>query len=295
MPLAWSIENARAERIGPAGVAAADLADTMGRAVEALDWLRARHADGSLPLLRVPAERGDLRAIEAVAARLRSGATDIVFLGTGGSSLGGQALAQLAGHAVPGIGLLREGPRLHFMDNLDPETYAGLLAKLPLGQTRFVAISKSGGTGETLMQTIAALAAVKDAGLAGQIPDLFLGLSEPAAPRKPNGLRTLLGAHKVALIDHHTGIGGRYSVLTNVGLLPAAVAGLDIAAIRGGATAALASALDRRAPGEVPPAVGAALAVALAASKPIAVMLAYADRLERFTRWYVQLWAESLG
>ena len=242
MPLAWSIENARAERIGPGGLAAADLADAIARAGEALEWLRARHADGSLPLLRVPAERSDLPVIEAAAARLRSGATDIVFLGTGGSSLGGQALAQLAGHAVPGIGLLREGPRLHFMDNLDPETYAGLLAKLPLGQTRFVAISKSGGTGETLMQTIAALAAVKDAGLAAQIPDLFLGLTEPAAPGKPNGLRALLGAHKVALIDHHTGIGGRYSVLTNVGLLPAAVAGLDIAAIRGGATAALASA-----------------------------------------------------
>jgi len=167
-----------------------------------------------------------------------------------------------------------------------------LLAKLPLGQTRFVAISKSGGTGETLMQTIAALAAVKDAGLAAQIPDLFLGLTEPAAPGKPNGLRALLGAHKVALIDHHTGIGGRYSVLTNVGLLPAAVAGVDIAAIRGGAAAGLARVLDGD---EVAPAMGAALAVALAPSKPIAVMLAYADRLERFTRWYVQLWAESLG
>jgi glucose-6-phosphate isomerase len=292
MPLAWSIENARAERIGPGGLAAADLADAIARAGEALEWLRARHADCSLPLLRLPAERGDLPAIEAAAARLRAGATDIVFLGTGGSSLGGQALAQLAGHAVPGIGLLREGPRLHFMDNLDPETYAGLLAKLPLGQTRFVAISKSGGTGETLMQTIAALAAVKDAGLAAQIPDLFLGLTEPAALGKPNGLRALLGAQKVALIDHHTGIGGRYSVLTNVGLLPAAVAGLDIGAIRRGAAAALASVLDGD---EVAPAMGAALAVALAASKPIAVMLAYADRLERFTRWYVQLWAESLG
>ena len=295
MPLAWSIEDARAERIGPAGVAAADLADMTARAGEALDWLRARHADGGLPLLRVPAERGDLAAIEAAATRLRQGASDIVILGTGGSSLGGQALAQLAGHAVPGVGLLREGPRLHFMDNLDPQTYGAVLAKLPLPQTRFVAISKSGGTGETLMQTIAALEALKDAGLAAQIPDLFLGLSEPAAPGKSNGLRALLGAHKVALLDHPTGIGGRYSVLTNVGLLPAAIVGLDIAAIRAGAAVALASVLDRRRPEEVPAAVGAALAVALSTSKPIAVMLAYADRLERFSRWYVQLWAESLG
>jgi glucose-6-phosphate isomerase len=257
--------------------------------------VRARHADGGLPLLRLPVERGDLAAIEATARRLSDGASDIVFLGTGGSSLGGQALAQLAGHAVPGLGLLRGGPRLHFMDNLDPATFAAVMERLPLRQTRFVAISKSGGTGETLMQAIAALDAVKSAGLAAQIPDLFLGLSEPTKDGKPNGLRTLLGAHKVAMLDHHPGVGGRFSVLTNVGLLAAAVAGLDIAAIRAGAAAALAPVLDRRAPAEIPAAVGAALAVALARGKPIAVMLAYADRLERFACWYVQLWAESLG
>jgi glucose-6-phosphate isomerase len=295
MPLAWSIEHAGAERIGADGVAAADLADALGRTGAALAWLRARHADGSLPLLRLPAERGDLAAIGEAARRLARSASDIVFLGTGGSSLGGQALAQLAGHAVPGIGLLRDGPRLHFMDNLDPETFRAVLEKLPLRQSRFVAISKSGGTGETLMQTIAALDALKGAGLTAQIPDLFLGLSEPVKGGKPNGLRALLGAHKVAMLEHHTGVGGRFSVLTNVGLLPAAVVGLDIAAIRDGAAAALASVLDQRAPGEVPAAVGAALSVALGRHKPIAVMLAYADRLERFTRWYVQLWAESLG
>jgi glucose-6-phosphate isomerase len=290
MPFAWSIEHARAERIGPEGVAAADLAAAVGRTGPALDWLRARHADGGLPLLRLPAERGDLAAIDAAARRLSTGASDIVFLGTGGSSLGGQALAQLSGHAVPGLGLLREAPRLHFMDNLDPSTFAALLERLPLPQTRFVAISKSGGTGETLMQAIAALAAVKSAGLAAQIPDLFLGLSEPVRGGKPNGLRALLGAHKVAMLEHHPGVGGRFSVLTNVGLLAAAVAGLNIAAIRSGAAAALAPVLDQRAPGEIAAAVGAALSVALAAAKPIAVMLAYADRLERFARWYVQLW-----
>jgi glucose-6-phosphate isomerase len=73
------------------------------------------------------------------------------------------------------------------------------------------------------------------------------------------------------------------------------VLGLDIAAIRAGAAAALAPVLEERAPRDVPAAVGAALSVALAATKPITVLMAYADRLERFTRWYVQLWAESLG
>jgi glucose-6-phosphate isomerase len=183
------------------------------------------------------------------------------------------------------------------MDNLDADTFAALLAGLPLDTTRFVAISKSGGTAETLMQTIAALAAVKDRGLAARIPELFLGVSEPEKHNKPNGLRALLGAHRVAMLDHDPGVGGRFSVLTNVGLLPAALLGLDIAAIRTGAARALAPVLDDKAAADVPAAAGAALAIALAQTrgKSISVLMAYADRLERFTRWYVQLWAESLG
>src|SRR5262249_35161205 len=246
---------------------------------------------------RLPAARDDLDSIQDAARRLGAGASDIVLFGTGGSSLGGQTLAQLAGHGVPGLGVLRPPPRLHFMDNLDPDTYGALLAKLPLATTRFVAISKSGGTAETLMQVIAALAAVKAAGLGPRTGDLFLGLTEASKPGRRNGLRTLLDAHRIAVLDHDPGVGGRFSVLTNVGLLPAALLGLDLAAIRSGAAAALAPVLARRPPAEVPAAVGAALAVALGTSrdKRIAVMMAYADRLERFTHWYVQLWAESLG
>src|SRR4029077_11215982 len=90
---------------------------------------------------------------------------------------------------------------------------------------------------------------------------------------------------------------GRFSALTNVGLLPAAMLGLDIVAIRSGAGVALAPVLANKPAAQVPAALGAALAVALAETKgkSISVLMAYADRLERFTRWYVQLWAESLG
>jgi glucose-6-phosphate isomerase len=295
--LLQTIDGAREERIGRDGVAASSYAEALARSADALAWIWARHEDGKLPLLRLPERTEDLAAIETAAKRLTADASDIVFLGTGGSSLGGQTVAQLAGCGVPGLGALREGPRLHFMDNLDPDTYAALLARLPLAATRFVAVSKSGGTGETLMQTIAALAAVRAAGLADRISALFLGITEPAVAGRRNGLRDLLGGHGIAMLDHDPGVGGRFSVLTNVGLLPAAVAGLDIAGLRRGAAAALAPVLAGKAPGEVPAAVGAALNVALAATrgKSIAVLMAYADRLERFTRWYVQLWAESLG
>jgi glucose-6-phosphate isomerase len=297
MAIVQSIESAREQRIGSHGVADGALNAALIRAEAALETLRARYADGGLPLLRLAGKRDDLHPIKTEARRLADGATDIVLLGTGGSSLGGQTLAQLAWHGVPGVGALREPPRLHFMDNIDPQSYAALLARLPHGTLRFVAISKSGGTAETLMQTMAALSALKAQGLGPRIPDIFLGLTEPAKPGKLNGLRELLTHHHVPCLDHDPGIGGRFSALTNVGLLPAAMLGLDIAAVRSGADVALATVLAKKPAAEVPAALGAALSIALAESKgkSISVLMAYCDRLERFTRWYVQLWAESLG
>jgi glucose-6-phosphate isomerase len=297
MSIVQSIDSAREEHIGPHGVSVDTLNAVLARAEGVLDRLRARHADRSLPLLRLPEAHSDLEAIRDTARQLADRATDIVILGTGGSSLGGQTLAQLAGFAVPGVSALRAPPQLHFIDNLDPNSFGTLLAKLPHATARFVAISKSGGTAETLMQTIAALSAVKDEGLQTRIPDIFLGISEPAKPGKTNGLRELLGKYRVPMLDHDTGIGGRYSALTNVGLLPAAMLGLDIAAVREGAGLALAPVLAKKPAAQVPAAVGAALSVALSESKgkSISVLMAYCDRLQRFTHWYVQLWAESLG
>ena len=271
----------------------ANFTELLARTADELARLHKQHAEGTLPLLRLPEKHDDIATLLGYATLLRDSTSDVIFLGTGGSSLGGQTLAQLAGYAVPGVGPLRDPPRVHFMDNLDPESYAALLARLPLKTSRFVAVSKSGGTGETLMQTVAALDAVKAAKLDPH--QHFLGITELGKPGKANGLRALLGAHQISMMDHDPGVGGRFSVLTNVGLLPAAVCGLDIGAIRAGAADALAPVLAGKHPAEVPAAIGAALAVSLSPHKPITVMMAYADRLALFTKWYVQLWAESLG
>jgi len=297
MTFVQTIDLARESAVGREGISDVALNDALKRSEAALDWLRARHADGGLRLLQLPAERADIAAVQDAARKLKDGATDIVFLGTGGSSLGGQTLAQLAGYAVPGVGALRDGPRIHFMDNLDPLSFETLLTKLPLSTSRFVAISKSGGTGETLMQTMAALSACKAAGLQPRIGELFLGLSEPVKGGKRNALRDLLEPEGVAFLDHDTGVGGRFSGLTNVGLLPAAILGLDIVALRDGAATALAPVLAKKPAREVPSALGAALSIALAEGKgkTISAVMAYADKLEKFTKWYVQLWAESLG
>ncbi len=295
MSITQKIDAALEKTIGPHGIADAALSGALARAEGALDRLRRHYAEGTLPLLRLPEKQDDLADIRAAAARLKDGASDIVILGTGGSSLGGQTIAQLAGFNVPGVGALRDPPRMHFIDNLDAQSFAVMLERLPLSTSRFVAISKSGGTAETLMQTIAVMSALKAAG--ADLSKAMLGISEPAKSGKRNGLRDLLTQHGVALLDHDPNVGGRYSALTNVGLTPAAALGLDIGAIRQGAGRALAPILNKKAPAEVPSAVGAALNVALAETKQksISVLMAYADRLERFTHWYVQLWAESLG
>jgi glucose-6-phosphate isomerase len=295
MPLNQSIECALEKNIGAHGVSEAALSAALARTEGALDRLRQHYAEGTLPLLRLPERQDDLTDIAGAAAKLKQGASDIVVLGTGGSSLGGQTLAQLAGFNVPGVGALRDPPRVHFIDNLDPFSFETMLARLPLATSRFVAISKSGGTAETLMQAISALGALKQAGLDPR--NAVLGISEPVKAGKRNGLRDLLEKHQVQLLDHDPGVGGRYSALTNVGLLPAAILGLDVRAIRKGASAPLLPMLDKYEPARVPSAVGAALSVALAEAKQksISTLMAYSDRLERFTHWYVQLWAESLG
>jgi glucose-6-phosphate isomerase len=219
-----------------------------------------------------------------------------VFLGTGGSSLGGQTLAQLGGYNVPGVGTLRNTPKLHFLDNLDPLSLEEFLAELPLQTARFVAVSKSGGTGETLVQTIAVIGALKKAGLEKNIAKQLFGISEPLKPGGKNGLRALLGNFGCEVLDHDTGIGGRFIALTNVGLLPAILSGADARAIRAGAAETLAPILSGAKPADIAPALGAALSVTASDAKlPLSVLLAYGDRFERMSRWWMQLWGESLG
>jgi glucose-6-phosphate isomerase len=289
-----SVERALQSGIGEGGVPGRAFLDQLRRADEALTMLRSAYDTGSLPFLALPGKTDDLAPLAEVALRLAE-ASDTVFLGTGGSSLGGQALAQLGDYAVPGIGALRAKARVHFLDNLDPLTLERLLAKLPIATTRFIAISKSGGTAETLMQTIAVIGALENAGFGGNLPEHLFGLTE-AGGNKRNGLRALLESKGCKLLEHDPGIGGRFSALSNVGLLPALVLGLDAGAIRAGAREAMAPLLARKPAKEVPFAAGAALSAAAAADgKSIRVMMAYADRLERFTKWWVQLWAESLG
>jgi glucose-6-phosphate isomerase len=298
MPLLQSVEGCLEAGIGASGLTQAELDRYLERLEPRLETLREAHAAGALPLLRVPERRDDIAPARAALAALSKGAKTLVFFGTGGSSLGGQTLAQLGGWGIPaddGNGGQRDRPRTRFYDNLDARTLERALQNLDLAATRFVVISKSGNTPETLVQTIAAVEAVRAAGLGDRIPELFLGLTEPRSTAT-NGLRDLCEALSIPTLPHDPDIGGRFSGLSNVGLLPALARGLDAEALREGARSVILELLSE-APKDFAPAVGAAIAVGLAKERGIrvSVMLPYCDRLSRFAAWYVQLWGESLG
>lgn len=285
--------------IGTHGLAPNTQAAWLSKADAALTGLRDDYRTGALPLLRIAEETADIEAAAAALDRLSNGARTIIFFGTGGSGLGGQTLAQIAGWGIPHTASRtpHQRPRIRFYDNLDGGTLDALLAHTDFATTRFVVTSKSGGTTETLAQAIATLSAVKAAGLADRIPDLFLGITEPDTPGKANGLRALFQSLGIAMLDHHTGIGGRFSCLTNVGLMPALARGLDAGAIRAGARSVLAPILAGSAADAVAAASGAATMVALSKERGVRtlVLMPYSDRLGKFSEWFVQLWAESLG
>lgn len=280
--------------IGPDGLEPDVFGAWVGRTASALETLRSWHAEDSLPLLRLPERNDDVAALEPVAERLRENFRDIIVLGTGGSSLGGKSLSALADPGAPlPDGGQPDSPRLHFMDNIDPVSFDRLFARTDPAATAFIVISKSGGTAETLTQFLYCLDVFRKALPAGTLGRHFLAVTEP----RDNPLRRLAEEHGFETLDHDPNIGGRYSVLSVVGLLPAMIAGLDAEAVRRGAASVLTPILGHAGPEETPAAVGAALAVALSKERAISqlVLMPYVDRLHDFAFWYRQLWAESLG
>ena len=294
-----SIKGCLEPAIGSHGLSLSELEHSLEKLQPAIAKLQAAYDSNSLPLLHVPQDVEDLVAAKAALDKLCEGAKTLIFFGTGGSGLGGRMLAQYSSWYIPGENSPGKTgrPEVRFYDNLDGQTLERLFASLDLAGTRFVLISKSGGTPETLMQGLTALQTVMDAGLEQQIPQMFLGLTEPHAKGVNNGLLNVCEHYKIPTIDHHTGVGGRFSVLTNVGMLPAMARGLDVDAIRAGANDMVQSMLACKNPAQFAPAVGAALNVALDKSKNICnlVLMPYCDQLGQFGAWYAQLWAESLG
>jgi len=276
--------------IGSSGLSRGRFEAELKRTKPILETIRERYADGSSSLLRLSEQTDDIVRLETIAARYRDQFDQVVIIGTGGSSLGGQMLSSLS---APGFSPGQNQPSLHFCANIDPHSMTTMLERLPHDRTGYLVVSKSGSTAETITQFLICLRAVKAAVGHEKVAQRFTAITEPGE----NPLRNIAIKFDIDVLDHDPDIGGRYSALSLVGLLPAMISGLDVRALRAGALDVLKPILMGDDPENIEPAIGAAISVGLAVENSVSstVMMPYVDRLEYFGLWYRQLWSESLG
>lgn len=250
---------------------------------------------GELGFLDLPYASDTLERVVEMADGFGQWFEDVVVLGIGGSGLGALALKD----ALLGPGWNDRSaddrdhfPRLHVLDNPDPVTVGSLLDRLDPARTLFNVVSKSGATAETMAQYLVARAWVEATVGADKARGHFLFTTDPMK----GALRQIAEAEDIPTLPVPENVGGRFSVLSPVGLLPAAVCGIDPKALLAGA----ADMVERcRADGLTDNPAGI-LATLLhhadtAQDRSLHVLMPYADRLRSFALWFQQLWAESLG
>lgn len=202
----------------------------------------------------------------------------VIVLATGGSSLGGQTLCRLATDAA------RE---IVFADNLDPQSFAQMVQATDWKRTGFLVISKSGETIETVVQF---------ANLIKYLTHKSISVADCGAVitgDQESSIGLLARRYGLPVQPHVEALGGRFSVFSNVGLVPAALAGLNLEKITGAAERCVADFLSQKSTAIIE---RAALHVAhLRANRSQSVIMTYSDRLDKLGLWFRQLWGESLG
>lgn len=248
-----------------------------------------------LGFLTLPGNAALRDATLATAAHAHGRFDDVLLLGIGGSALGPIALRTalrppawnaLSAHARNGA------PRLHVLDNVDPTTIAATLARLDLSRTLVLVVSKSGGTVETMAQYLIVRDALARAVGEDAARAHLIFITDPAV----GALRAIARAEGITTLDVPANVGGRFSVLSPVGMLPAALIGIDITAVLAGAADVMARAERAELAGNLPGTFAVLQHLAdRHYGRSVQVLMPYADPLRDLALWFVQLWAESLG
>jgi glucose-6-phosphate isomerase len=288
----FDFNNLMAESLGEAeGLTPATLDARAGAAQAALAAVQAQRQAGGLRWMELPYE--DTAALLETAAEVRERFKNFVVLGIGGSALGTIALQTALLHPyhnqLPDA--MRPSPRLYVLDNIDPDWLTALLDVLDPVETCFNVITKSGDTAETMSQFLWAHQLLVDRLGNERYAQNVIATTDASK----GSLRPLAAQEGYRTFVVPDGVGGRFSVLSPVGLLPAAVTGMDVGELLAGA--AYADRLSQT------PFLwqNAALMYALTQfiayqhGKPMSVMMPYHQGLRTMSDWYAQLWAESLG
>ncbi|MFB6084972.1 MAG: glucose-6-phosphate isomerase [Halorientalis sp.] len=261
-----------------------DALERLGEDVaRAHERIAAGQADGEFgyAALNLP-ERTDAAAIEAAVEPL-SDAEAVLTVGIGGSALGAATIAEALG-GPDGEG---DAAPLYVLDNVDPAHVREILAEVPLDRTAVNVVSRSGTTAETLSNFLVVREAMENAGV-----DWTERTVVTTGEEGP--LRELAARHDMPALDVPTGVPGRFSALSAVGLVPAAIRGHDVEGLLAGGRRAA----DSLSPSlfDCPAYAYGAVSYALAQrGADVNAVMPYAERLEFFAEWFAQLWAESLG
>ena len=217
----------------------------------------------------------------------------VVQIGIGGSALGNQMLSGALCH--PFYNELtrkeRKGPRFYVADNADPEGTSAILDMIDPSRTAFIAVSKSGATAETMANFLLFLEALEKSGISDPSENVLVITDTEKGALRAFAVET--GCRSLAIPGS---VGGRFSVLSAVGLLSAAAQGIDIEALLLGASAMKQRLVEADTFGKNPAWIlsGASI-LNYKHGRNMIVLMPYADNLNSFSEWFCQLWGESLG
>ena len=288
------VNNMMADQIGKKGFTVDELDAITTKAKEAFADVKAHRGTGMMGWTELPYNQDEIVAdILATANDIKEKFDTFVVLGIGGSALGPIAVQQALNH-LHYNDLSKEKrngfPKLYVEDNVDPERMQALFDVIDIEKTCFNVISKSGSTSETMTQYLI-IWDVLTKKLGNKAAEHIVVTTD----KEKGNLIKLVKKEGFKMFIIPDSVGGRFSEMTPVGMLAAAVCGIDIKAMLDGAAY-----MDKVASSDdiyANPALMAAAMQYLAIQKGcnISVMMPYADSLKFIADWYCQLWGESIG
>ncbi|MCK8824779.1 glucose-6-phosphate isomerase [Fuchsiella alkaliacetigena] len=294
MKISLDVNNMFAEQVGEEhGLTVKDVESLEKRLLTAHEAIQEAKAAGEMGFMELPAGQQEVvEEIEELVAARRGEFENFVVLGIGGSALGAIALDTALNPPYYKLdSATRETPRLFVPDNVDPARLENLLATIDLEKTLFNVISKSGGTAETMSQFLIARDLVAQELGSEKVAEHFIATTS----RDSGNLIKIAKEEGMPTFYIPENVGGRFSVLSPVGLLPAAFCGIDIKELLAGAEY-MDQLCAKKEVWENPAYLNATLQyLADQQGKSISVMMPYVHALKDVADWYRQLWAESLG
>ena len=283
-----------AENIGKKfGLAFEEIDGFLGKTREYHLNLTADRENGKIGFYDLPNDKKNVRAVQNFADKNRDKFDNFVVLGIGGSALGNIALQNSLNHLFYNALSKKErkGPKIFVLDNVDPEYVSNFMDIISPGKTLFNVISKSGSTAETAAQFLIFVNLLRD-----KLDKKFNKNLVLTTDAENGDLRKIADDYKIESFVIPENVGGRFSVLSNVGLLTAAFAGLDVKALLKGAED-MAERCSTDNLYENPAYLNAVAHYIMDTKKRknISVMMSYSNALYYWADWYRQLWAESLG